>query len=138
MDESSLWLVMLTSKSFVELYNILGKLVDKDKRERFIREVIVMNNNKEFFKEWEVNKLDEQVQNTDEKNLDVDAIKEEVKEKIKYMIGIKDLDTIKNEIKEIHKENKEEVPTYLDNLKEEQKMEIREAECDNDYLKYML
>ena len=48
------------------------------------------------------------------------------------------LNEIKNTIEKIHKENKENVPTYLDKLKEEEKMEIKEAEYDNDYLKYML
>lgn len=48
------------------------------------------------------------------------------------------LDDIKNTIKSIHKENKNDVPTYLDKLKEEEKMEIKEASYDNEYLKYML
>ena len=48
------------------------------------------------------------------------------------------LDDIKNTIKSIHKENKNDVPTYLDKLKEEEKMEIKEASNDNEYLKYML
>lgn len=51
---------------------------------------------------------------------------------------LNELNQIKNTIKKIHKENKNDVPTYLDKLKEEEKMEIKEAEYDNDYLKYML
>ena len=32
LEESSLWLVLFTSKSFLEMYNILGKLFDDDRR----------------------------------------------------------------------------------------------------------
>jgi len=80
MDESGLWLVMLASKSFLELYNILGRLFDDDKRERFIREVISMIEDREFFKEWELEKLNELVKYTSEKNLKEDARREGLEE----------------------------------------------------------
>ena len=80
MDESGLWLVMLASKSFLELYNILGRLFDDDKRERFIREVISMIEDREFFKEWELKKLNELVKYTSEKNLKEDARREGLQE----------------------------------------------------------
>ena len=80
MDESGLWLVMLASKSFLELYNILGRLFDDDKRERFIREVISMIEDREFFKEWELEKLNELVKYTSEKNLKEDARREGLQE----------------------------------------------------------
>ena len=76
LDEASLWLVLFTSKSFLEMYNILGKLFDDDRREQFIRNVIHMNNDKEIFEDWEMEKLNELVKYTSEKNLKEKALKE--------------------------------------------------------------
>ena len=56
LDESCLWLVLFTSKSFLEMYNILGKLFDDDKREQFIRNVIDMINDRVIFEDWELEK----------------------------------------------------------------------------------
>ena len=53
LDDACLWLVLFTSRSFLEMYNILGKLFDNDKREQFIRNVINMNNDKVIFEDWE-------------------------------------------------------------------------------------
>ena len=76
LDEASLWLVLFTCKSFLEMYNILGKLFDDDRREQFIRNVIHMNNDKAIFEDWEIEKLNELVKYTTEKNLKKDAEKE--------------------------------------------------------------
>ena len=48
----------------------------------------------------------------------------------------KDWNNIKNTIQKLHKENKNDVPFYLDNLKKEKN--IKEATYDNEFLKYML
>ena len=80
LDESSLWLVLFTSKSFLEMYNILGKLFDDDRRELFIRNVIHMNNDKVIFEDWEMEKLNELVKYTSEKNLKEKALKEGLKQ----------------------------------------------------------
>ncbi len=48
----------------------------------------------------------------------------------------KDWNNIKNTIQKLHKENKNDVPVYLDNLKKEKN--IKEATYDNEFLKYML
>ena len=69
LDDACLWLVLFTSKSFLEMYNILGKLFDNDRREQFIRNVIHMNNDKAIFEDWEMEKLNELVKYTSEKNL---------------------------------------------------------------------
>lgn len=87
LDESDLWLVLFTSKSFLEMYNILGKLFDNDRREQFIRNVINMNNDKVIFEDWEMEKLNELVKHTSEKNLKEKALKEGHKEGLKQ--GIK-------------------------------------------------
>lgn len=46
------------------------------------------------------------------------------------------MDIIKKTIKKLHKENKNDVPKYLDGLKKDEK--VKEATYDNDFLKYML
>ena len=76
LDEAGLWLVLLTSKSFLELYNILGKLFDDEKRERFIRDVIDMNDDRVIFQDWEIKKLNELVKYTSEKNMKEEATRE--------------------------------------------------------------
>ena len=76
LDEAGLWLVLFTCKSFLEMYNILGKLFDNDRREQFIRNVIHMNNDKAIFEDWEIEKLNELVKYTSEKNLKEKAMKE--------------------------------------------------------------
>lgn len=88
LDKSCLWLVLFTSKSFLELYNILGKLFDDEKREQFIRNVIDMNNDKVIFQDWELEKLNELVKYTSEKNLKEKAISEGKKQGIEE--GIKE------------------------------------------------
>ena len=83
LDEASLWLVLFTSKSYLEMYNILGKLFDNDRREQFIRNVIHMNNDKAIFEDWELEKLNELVKYTSEKNLKERALKEGREEGLK-------------------------------------------------------
>ena len=50
----------------------------------------------------------------------------------------KECDDVKKTIQKLHKENKNDVPIYLDNLKNEKQVKIKEAAYDNDFLKYML
>ena len=76
LDEADLWLVLFTSRSFLEMYNILGKLFDDERRDQFIRNVINMNNDKVIFEDWEMEKLNELVKYTSEKNLKEKAMKE--------------------------------------------------------------
>ena len=76
LDESCLWLVLFTSKSFFEMYNILGELFDNDRREQFIRNVINMIDNRKIFEDWEIEKLNELVKYTSEQNLREKALKE--------------------------------------------------------------
>ena len=83
LDKSNLWLVLFTSKSFLEMYNILGKLFDDEKREQFIRNVIDMINDRVIFEDWELEQLNELVRRTSEKNLKESAIKEGIKEGVK-------------------------------------------------------
>ena len=61
LDKSYLWLVLLTSTSFLEMYKILGELFDDDKREQFIKDVIFMINEKDIISEWERDKWNEYI-----------------------------------------------------------------------------
>jgi len=76
MDQASLWLVLFTSKSFLEMYNVLGKLFDDDRREQFIRNVINMIDGKKIIDDWELEKLNEFVKYKSEKNLREEALRE--------------------------------------------------------------
>ena len=49
-----------------------------------------------------------------------------------------DIELIKNKIKKIHKSNKDNVPKYLDILKKEKNIQVKETTFDNEFLKYML
>lgn len=46
------------------------------------------------------------------------------------------INIIKRTIKKLHKENKNDVPVFLDGLKD--KKNVKEADYDNDFLKYMI
>ena len=63
---------------------------------------------------------------------------EEKKKNVSFEMPKKDWEEIENTIQKLHKENKDDVPNYLDNLKKEKNVEIKEATYNNEYLKYML
>lgn len=50
----------------------------------------------------------------------------------------KDLGNVIDNVKKIHREDKNNVPLYLDDVKKQNKTKIKEAEYDNEFLKYML
>ena len=52
--------------------------------------------------------------------------------------NLNDMDVIKDTVKKLHKQNKDDVPKYLDNLKKEKNIKEKEATIDNEFLKYML
>ena len=65
LNESELWLVMLTSRNFVELFNISSKIFNDKERDKFIRKVIDMCNLENFsIHEWEKEKMDKLVEET--------------------------------------------------------------------------
>lgn len=65
LNESELWLVMLTSRNFVELFNISSKIFNYKERDKFIRKVIDMCNLENFsIHEWEKEKMDKLVEET--------------------------------------------------------------------------
>ena len=52
--------------------------------------------------------------------------------------NLNDMDVIKDTVKKLHKQNKDDVPKYLDNLKKEKNIKEKEATINNEFLKYML
>lgn len=76
LTRSELWLVLLTSKSYEELYNISSKIMDNEKRERLLRRVINMNNDEVMFEDWEYEYMNEIVKRDTEENIRND-VKEE-------------------------------------------------------------
>ena len=48
LTESEMWLVMLTSKNYKELYETLGYILNNEDRNKFIRKVIELSNDEYF------------------------------------------------------------------------------------------
>ena len=59
LSKSELWLVVILSETFTELYDLLGELLSDSKREKFIRKVIEMSKDTFILHEWEKEKMDE-------------------------------------------------------------------------------
>lgn len=76
LEKADLWMVLLTSRTFQELYNVSKKLFNKELHYEFMRKVIDMVIKKEFFEEWEKKKLDELVEYEKFKNAKNDGIEE--------------------------------------------------------------
>ena len=59
LNKAELWLVAILSESLCELYDLLGKLLTDEKRDKFIRKVIEMSEDTFILHEWEKEKMDE-------------------------------------------------------------------------------
>lgn len=80
LDNSSLWLVLFTSRTYQEMYNISRELFDEEMREQFVRKVVDMSRNKSIFSRWELEKLNELVEVTKHDNAVKDGIKQGLEE----------------------------------------------------------
>ena len=54
LSKADLWMVLLTSKTFQELYNVSLELLGEKMHSEFMRKVINMVNNIRFFEDWEI------------------------------------------------------------------------------------
>jgi len=61
-DEEVIWLTVLTSTSFTELYELLGQILSSKERDNPIKDVIRMSNDNFSIHEWEKEKLDKLVE----------------------------------------------------------------------------
>ena len=57
LDKSSIWLALLTSKSFIEIYSILGRLFDNNTRNQIINDIIYAMEEEEIITKWKKYKL---------------------------------------------------------------------------------
>ena len=62
LKKDDLFIVMLTSKNYTELYNILSKFVSDEERDKLIRDVIVMSEKYTPLHEWEKEAMDAMVE----------------------------------------------------------------------------
>ena len=58
LNKVELWLVVILSENLVELYDLLENLLNKEKRDKFIRKVIEMSKDEFILSEWEKEKMD--------------------------------------------------------------------------------
>ena len=126
LTESEMWLVMLTSKNYKELYETLGYILNKEDRNDFIRKVIELSNDKFFMDDWNEQIWDEYIEYLEEQ----EKIKREQEiEEIK--IGKQEL---KNEKEEL-KNEKEELKNEKEELKEKEKLlNDKKKEIENNIL----
>lgn len=80
LTKDELWLALLASKSYTELYNISKELFGEKESKQFIKDVIDMNNEEYIFKEWEIEKLNEVVNYTIEENAKKEGHEKGIKE----------------------------------------------------------
>jgi len=59
LEKAELWLVVILSESFTELYDLLENLLTEEERDSFIRKVIEMSSNKYILSDWELKTLNE-------------------------------------------------------------------------------
>ena len=76
LDESGLWLVMLTSRSFQEMYNIAHEIFDDCTRDQFIRKVVNMSQKRRYFEDWELEQLNKLVEYKKEQYAIEDGLKQ--------------------------------------------------------------
>ena len=85
LKENELWLVMLTSKTFYELNEMLSKLIDDKLREKIVKDVIIMNMDYVIFSEYEQQRGEELIAYTREKNLKKHFEEKYEKEREEYL-----------------------------------------------------
>ena len=62
LSNSDMWLVMLTSETFEELYELTGYIMNDEERDKYIRKVIGMSKDNFILHEWEKEKLEQLVE----------------------------------------------------------------------------
>ena len=120
LSKSEKWLVVLTSRNFKELYDLLENVLDEEERDNFIRKVVRMSSDKFIISEWEMQKLDELVEVTKHEN----AIKEGIEQGIQQGIQQNKIEFITNMLKEKMDIN---LISKITNLSEEEIMKIKES-----------
>ena len=80
LNKADLWMVLLASRTFQELYNVSLKLFNEEMHMDFMRKVICMVSDRRFFEDWELEKLNRYVEYKEKQNVRKDAREEGLKE----------------------------------------------------------
>jgi len=86
LSKADLWMVLLTSKTFQELYNVSLELLGEKMHSEFMRKVINMVNNKRFFEDWEIEQLNAYVDYKAKQDAREDGLEEGLEQTIKNML----------------------------------------------------
>ena len=79
LNEIDLWMVLFTSRTFQELYNVSKKLFNEEMHCSFMKEVINMASNRRYFEEWEIQQLNDYVEYKARQNAINDGIERGLK-----------------------------------------------------------
>ena len=82
LSNSDMWLVMLTSETFEELYELTGYIMNDEERDKYIRKVIGMSKDNFILHEWEKEKLEQLVEAERRRNALAEGFEEGVEEGI--------------------------------------------------------
>lgn len=80
LNTSEMWLVLLSSRTFLEVYNVSKFLFDRKLHQEFIRKVIDMSRDRYLIEDWELEQLNELVEITKYENAMNDGHKEGFKQ----------------------------------------------------------
>lgn len=132
LDDDELWLVLFTSRTFQELYNVSKEIFDKEMQYEFIRKVIEMNRDQHIFSSWELEKLNEMVEINKRNNAVKEGLKQGLEEGYDHGIeqGIEQgtYQTKKEHIKNMLEENLDiSLISKITNLSEEEIFKIRDS-----------
>lgn len=72
-------MVLFTSRTFQELYNVSKKLFDKEMQCSFMKDVINMASNRRYFEEWKIQQLNDYVEYKARQNAINDGIERGLK-----------------------------------------------------------
>ena len=86
LKKDDLFIVMLTSKNYTELYNVLSKFVSDKERDKLIRDVIIMSEKYTPLHEWEKEAMDAMVERAIEREALKQGKEENKIEMIKSML----------------------------------------------------
>ena len=96
LSNSDMWLVILTSETFEELYELTGYIMNDEERDKYIRKVIGMSKDNFILHEWEKEKLEQLVEAERRRNALAEGFEEGVEEGIEQ----KNVEVVKNMLNE--------------------------------------
>ena len=117
LSHSDMWLVMLTSETFEELYELTGYIMNDKMRDKYIRKVINMSKDSFILHEWEKEKLDELVEYEKRKNALEEGLEQGIEQnKLEVVINMLNKKFDNNLISEITGLNEEEIIKIKESL----------------------